>query len=285
MNISKQIKQAKDEIRVIMMVNLALIAEGMIDQIMSNRKKLTDSRKLDAIKNVTPKGINKYKQELLAGMAVVAKMAIDQVRKEIPGGEKIKFVEDEERLLFGEFEKLPAKIRKRITNANQLLVGTQLKDLEKVLFFQYGSSDQKDITDKQIKKELTDKAENHISGNSIAAGAQINAATIVNESRNAFFFQDDVLEQIEAFQFVNEVPHAPICIDLSRGGGYGVIFAKDDPNHFKYTGPLHYNCDSWIKPIIKLKKNQKIEEFKPQDPKSEKSIQFHEEIINRIKIY
>ena len=243
--INKQIKKSKEEIQAVMQSNLAFIAENMINQIIKNANNLKPSQILNATKDIKPKGIAGYKSDLKATLAVVSSMALDQVRTEVPKASKVKLMENEERLLFGEFEQLPPDIRKRINNSNQLLIGTQISDLEKAIFFQFGSSVASEKPIKEIEADMNEKAETYIMGNAIQAGAAVVSANVVNEARNAFFFDDKVLGEIEAFQFMNGDPVSAICNDLA-----GTIFDKNDPNHFRYTPPLHYNCKSWMRAIL-----------------------------------
>ena len=268
-NIKKQIKVSKESIQDVMQMNLAKIAESMISQIIGRAKKLNPSQMLNATKDIKPKGIAAYKSDLKATLAVVSSDALDQARKEVPRAKNVKLMENEERLLFGEFEKLPADIRRRINNSNQLLIGTQIADLEKAIFFQFNSSVASDKPLKEIEADLNEKAETYITGNAIQAGSAVVAANVVNEARNAFFFDKKTLEEIEAFQFMNGDPVSLICNDLD-----GLIFDKNDPNAFRYTPPLHYNCKSWIRPVLKLKKGQEIQKFKPSTKKIEDTIQF-----------
>ena len=282
-NINKDIARSKIEIESVMQKNLALIAESIIRQVMAKAKRLKPSNILKAIKNIKPTGANKYKSDLKAVLAVLSSDALDQARKEIPNAKKVKLMENEHRLLFGEFEKLPPDIRKRIETANQLLIGTQIADLEKALFFHFTSAVGSEKNLKEIESELNDKAESYILGQAIQAGSSVVAANVVNEARNAFFFKDDVLKEIEAFQFMNGDPVSQVCTDMA-----GTIFKKDDPNAIRFTPPLHFNCKSWIRPIISQKElnrsiaanknNPKradgIEKLKPSTKKIEDTIQF-----------
>ncbi len=266
---NKQIQDGKKEIKLVMQDNLASISESIIKQIVTNYNKAIPSQRINAIKNITPKNTNQYKSDLKATLAVISSLALDQARLEVPAAKKVKLMENEERLLFGEFEELPPDIRKRINTSNQLLIGTQIADLEKNIFFNYISSLGSDKPISEIEFDMNESANKYITGQTINAGAGVTAANIVNESRNAFFYTDDVLEEIEAFEFMNSSPVAPICVDL-----VGTIFAKDDPNKFRYTPPLHYNCESWIRPILKLRKSQSITRLEPSSKKSRESVQF-----------
>ena len=275
-NVRTQIKKSKESIQDVMQMNLASIADSMIDQVIGKANSLPKAQILNSTKDIKPKGINAYKSDLQATLAVVSSMALDQARKEVPKASKVKLMENEERLLFGEFENLPSGMRKRIKNSNDLLVGTHIADLKKAIFFQFSSSVGKEIIDIEsdeakeiVKEEMHGAAAEYIVGNAIQAGSSVVAANVVNEARNAFFFQKDVLQEIEAFQFMNGDPVSIICNDLD-----GLIFDKNDPNAFRYTPPLHYNCKSWIRPILRLVKGQKVEKFKPSTSKIENTIQF-----------
>lgn len=276
MKANKQIEKSTVAIKDVMQENLALIAESIIDQVMKNLKKSTPSNAINSTKNVKARGVNQYKSDLKAGMAVISSLALDQARSEVPSAKKVKLMENEERLLFGEFEELPSDIKKRINNANQLLIGTQIADLEKSIFFQFNSSLSAEKPVKEIESDMTDKAESYITGNAINAGAAVTSANIVNEARNAFFFTKDVLDEIEAFQVMNDSPVSAICRELA-----GQIFPKNDPNHFRYTFPLHYRCKSWIRPILKLTKGMKVERLNPTKT-AKASIQFFEGDMNTV---
>ena len=273
-NIKKQIDKSQVAIRDVMQTNLAVIAQSIIDQIMAKARKSTPSTILNSTKNITPKGQGPYRSDLKATLAVISSDSLEQARKEVPKAKNVKLMESEERLLFGEFENLPPKIKNRINNANQLLIGTQIADLEKTLFFQFNSSATSDKPIKEIEADLNEKAEKYITGTSVQTGSALTATTTVNEARNAFFFDDKTLEEIEAFQFMNASPVSPICQDLA-----GQYFPKDDPNAFRYTPPLHFNCKSWIRPVLRLPKSAKVEKLAPTKTAA-KSIQFDEGIIS-----
>ena len=139
----KQIKMGSVELRQVMQINLKFISDSMIKQLMVKARKLKDSKILDATKGLQPKGLRAYNSDLEATISVIASEALDQVRKEVPKAKKVKLSENEERLLFGEFENLPAKTRKRMEVENKALIGTQVDDLEKNLFFTFNLQESK----------------------------------------------------------------------------------------------------------------------------------------------
>lgn len=277
--VKQDIKDATYAFKVIMQENLAAISEAMIAQVMSGYRNLPESQRFNAIKDVSAKGVNAYKEAMLSAMAVVAYDSIQKARKEVPSKSNVRLAEiDEDAIKLGEFEKLPPDMQKRIKSMLNLLIGTQISDLEKSVFFQYSSSVDSTDSESQIKKDLDDAAADFVGGASINGGAGAYASQVINEARQAFFLDDEVSQEIEAFQFVNEDPVSPICIDLA-----GTIFSKDDPGLHRYWPPLHFNCKSWISPILVGNlKGRELTDLKPSSQKLENAIQFSEQQIDFI---
>lgn len=277
--IKQDIKDATEAFKIIMQENLSEIASAMIEQVMSGYRNLPESQRFNAIKDVSAKGVNAYKEKMLEAMSVVAYDSIQKARKEVPKKKDVRLTEiDEDAIQLGEFDKLPADMQKRIKSMLNLLVGTQIGDLEKSVFFQYQSSVDSTDSEAQVKKDLEDSAAEFIGGNSINGGASAYASQVVNEARLAFFIDDEVSKEVEAFEFVNEDPVSPICNDLA-----GTVFSKDDPNLNRYWPPLHFNCNSWIRPILVGNlKGREVDELKPSNKKLEDYIQFSEQQINTI---
>ena len=281
----------------VMQSNLASLADSLINKIMAKELGLSKSNKLDAVKDVTASGINEYKRELLDLLTVIAYESLRLAKKEVP---KAKFALSEidySNILFVEskrvkklkssavknkrietmWKKLPAKVRKRLKIQQELLVKTQLSDLEKAIFFSYTSAVNQELTPEEIAKSLEENAEGFITGPSVRAGAPLTAHEAIGEARSAFFADPEVEKEIEAFEFVNNFPkdRTPICEQLN-----GTIFAKDDPNKFKFTPPLHFNCRSMIMPIIIGDlKGRKIGKLKISK-ENEKYLQFSEKLKN-----
>lgn len=271
-SVKQTIREARKALRLIMQEGLADIAQAMVQQIMANYRKLPESRMLEAINGVQASGVNAYREKLLNALAVIAAEAIEQARREVPKKRNVRLSFDDESLKLGEFENLPPAIRNRISVQLKLLIGTQISDLEKAIYFQYASSAQSTDSEELILKDLTESGAQYIEGMSVAGAASASSSQIVNEARLAFFTDDDVSDEIEAYEFVNEDPNSPICQDLA-----GTVFAKDDPNLNRYWPPLHFNCDSWIRPILKGNLGKKeISSFQPSKLSLEKHIQFSE---------
>lgn len=279
-NIKKQIKEAQDVLKEVMRDNLADIGADLIAQVVARLKSLPESRRFDALAGLEPVGVLKYKQALQTALALIAADAIAQARKEIPKAKNVKLAELEPSLKLGEFEKLPPDIRARIQRFIQALVGKQTADLVGAVNFQFQHS--VDTTDSlaTIESDLSDEVGSYVEGNSVDAGAGVAAAQTVNEARNAFFYDEETLQEIDAFIFTNGDPVSEICTALA-----GTVFSKDDPDAARYQPPLHFNCKSYIVPVLKgnlndaLKKAGQDDVEKLDPPRSAKdSIQFHEHV-------
>lgn len=269
-------KEAQVAFRDIMEIELSAIGDAMIEQIIARARRLPPSQRLNAIKEINWPGENDYQRNILELMAEVSLDAIAQARKEVPKAKNVQLFEHLDSIKLASqtvlLDKLPRSLQDKFRKQAQLLVGTQLADLEKNLFYQY--TDSYDTTDDMdvVNADLKAVAVEFIDGQSVRAGASVLASKIVNESRNAFFFDSETLEELEAFQFVNGDPVTPICQDLA-----GTVFAKDDPEMFRYTPPLHWNCKSYIVPILKGNLgNRSIEKLQPSTKKIEDTIQFSE---------
>ncbi len=272
-NVRKQITEAKVALREVMATQLMGIKDSMVEQIISKLHRLPESKRFEAINGIEPRGVRSFSDALLSSLAVVAYESLKQARLEVPKKAKTKLADwNEQALRLGEWEKLPAGLRARLSKLNQLLVTTQLADLEKALYFQFGHSvDSTDSID-TIEADLNEAGEDYIDGNAIESGAGTVAAQTINESRVAFFFDDEVLEEIEAFEFVNGDPVSEVCTDLA-----GSIFDKNDQAAFRYQPPLHWNCKSYIVPILMGDLgNREITGLKPSTKKIEDTIQFTE---------
>lgn len=264
----QQIREAGQSLKEIFTEHLAAISDEMIRQAMSQWR---DKR--SSLTELKWPGEMAYRQVVRDAMTIISVDSIDAARKEVP---RAKFSEDMPSIQFASisvlFEKLPIAQREFISAQTNLLIGTQLADMEKNLRFQYMDSfdtiDDEGVIEDDLRKVCVD----YIDGNSVRAGADLLASKTVNEARSAFFFDDEVLQEIDAFEFVNADPVSPICDDLA-----GTVFAKDDPNMFRYTPPLHWNCKSYIVPILSGKLGKKeITALKPSSKKLEDSIQFSE---------
>lgn len=269
----KQIKQDKIVIEELMQKHLSSISSALIKQIMTAYKNLPESKKLDAIKGLTDSGVSEYKKELIDELAKVSFSAIEQARKEVPKAKNVRLTEKLGSVTLAEFEKLSPELQRLLKARSDLLVGAQLNDLKKAVFFAYTNSVFSTDSETQLQFDLDEEATKYVMGPASSLGAANVTSQIVNESRNAFFFDDEVSKEIESFMFVNADPVSPICQDLN-----GTVFSKDDPNLDRYWPPLHHNCKSYIVPNLVGNKNPDLTQggIKPSKASLEKFITLSE---------
>jgi hypothetical protein len=234
----KLIKEWAARIEDEMQEALGASAEKYIDQIMAAWSKLPESRKIDAINGLKPGGAPGYKKTLSGLIQELAGLALTQARGEVPAAKKTKL---------SEFDNLPPKIKKKLKKRSDALVETQLADIEKAVVMQFqGSVDNAMQSEAVLRADLEDSAEKFIEGSSVAVGATNTASFVVNESRNAFFFDKDVLKEVHSFTFVNSDPVSPICKNLA---GKTFVYGEN-PEYERYMPPLHHNCKSYLSPNL-----------------------------------
>lgn len=230
------ITEAQDKVREVVKKNLKTIGADLNKQIMINYRKLGDSQKTDAINGVSSAGSAKYFQEIKDTLVGICTDALAQARKEVPKAKTAKL---------GEFESLPKRTQKYLTMQSRLMVTTTMADLEKVTFMQFGDAVMSTDSESIIADDLNQATDTYLNGASATAAGGNAASRLVNESRSAFFFDDQVLNEVESFTFVNGDPVSDICQSLA-----GQTFRSDDPNAARYFPPLHMNCKSYIVPNL-----------------------------------
>lgn len=269
----KQIKEATEGLQEIMEGHLAEIGEKLIRQLMSRARRLSPAQRLNALKDLSPSGVSAYREELLAAFSLVATDGIAQARKEVPKAANVKLADTaEDSVLLSDYDRLPKKLQKKIRTRLDLLVGKQLGDLQKVIEFAFATADEETDSDDIVENDVRESALGWLEGTAMQSGAALSASSIINEARNAFFFDDAVLEQIDAFQFVNGDPVTEVCQDLA-----GTLFSKSDPNADRYFPPLHWNCKSSIQPILAGNLGgRKTEPLKPSKSSLDQYVLFSE---------
>jgi hypothetical protein len=206
------------------------VSEEFVAKIVRAWDRATPSQKVNAHKNIHPTGSAAYNAMMVEWLAEIATVAIKDVRKELP-----KDVRD---VRLSEFDRLPKKVQKKIKVQSKLIVDTQFADLEKAVYWKFQSNAEAVMGSAQLlEEELNTAADLFIESGSISAAAGNAAGAIVNEARNAAFFDDEVLEEVESFTFVNGDPVSEICQDLA-----GRTFSKDDAEAERYFPPLHHNA-------------------------------------------
>jgi hypothetical protein len=266
-NAQKQISAARAELTEVMRKGLRPISEDLVSQLMRS------SRSDTAIKAVAARGTAAYRNTLQDALASVAAQALARARTEVPSRAHVKLSEGDGSIRLSEFDNLPPDVKKKIRAQAGLLAETQAADLEKAVKFQFAHSIDSTDSEALLEKDLLDAGEKLIEGPGVQTAAGNVASLAVNSSRNAFFFEPEVLEEIESMTFVNGDPQSPICADLA-----GTTFAVNDPEAQRYFPPLHHNCESYLVPNLKGTRaaSKEATALKPSSPDLDKHVTLSE---------
>lgn len=248
-NYKKQWNTNKSDVKELMQEQLKLMLEDLKKQIGREYKNATPSGRPAVALKVAAK-TSQYKKALQEKLAEVANQALQNAKKETPKAKNIKLAE---RIQLaapkgGYFEALPENIKRIVKTQSALIAETQAADLEKVVTFQYSSSQASTEDLDLIQNDIDSAALGTIEG-STARGLSVDAAAgnavanAVNQARLEWFFEPEVLETIESFTFVNEDPVSEVCQELN-----GTTWAVNDPDLDRYSPPLHHNCKSRLVP-------------------------------------
>lgn len=255
------IKEGRKEIKSLMQSYLTDIASNIISQIVRKAKQATPATLMNSTKNIDLPVGAKYKIALREAVAVVVSEAINLAKEEVPA-----------RVTFSEFQDLPPKIKRFLDAQTSLYVETQIEDLHKKLGFSFQDAARHTSDVEIISKELSNEAATYAESTSVAAASSKLVATAVNNARQAYFDIPEVMEKIEAFQYINPVPNAAICIDLQNH-----VFRADDPELAVWTPPFHFNCDGWLRPILVGNlRGREPQKYNPTK-KARQSVQFSEQ--------
>jgi len=273
----KLITAGVDDLKEVMRSGLEKMGKQLIDRLIRAGQNLSPDARVTAAKSVGVAGQAQYKQTLKDAILRIAANGVESARKDVPKAKRVKFSEAAE-IQLNEYDWLPAKLLRRVDTQAELLAGTQAGDLEMAILFQYTTSVPSTDSWRTIEDDLNQALDDALSGSSVAAGAGTTASQITNIARREFFMEPEVLDQIDAFQFVNGDPVSPICQDLA-----GRVFAKDDPNADRYMPPLHHNCKSYIVPILRGELgNRETEKLGPSRASLEKYVTLGE--LSRIRM-
>lgn len=257
--------------------NLSFISSKYINDVMASYRKLPNDKKQKATDNTRVGGAVSFKKDLKRVLTETVNMAIDLARTEVPSKKNIELSNHERDVLrmvekFGdiseiklsEFSKLPGYLQILLTKQSDLISSDAIADLKNRLDFSFSSIEVKTVSEEIIQQALEEEATAYLnSGAMVVKG--VNASSImVNEGRDAFFFEPDVLEEIHSFTFVNSDPKAPICKELA-----GTTFNTNDAESLRYTPPLHHNCKSYLRANLKESKGVERLQISSLSPSAE----------------
>jgi len=239
--------------------SLTFSSNKYINDVMARYNQLPDSKKQAATSKVKIGGQNKFKKELKVSLTDTFFKAVDQVKLEIPSKADIQLStkdSDMDRFNFNgneiklnEKSKLPTHVQILLTKQAELISEDSTNELKKRVDFSFSSNELKTASAAVIKQVMEDAAEKFIESNQVNIKATNVVSLSVNEGRNTFYFDDDVVEEIHSFTFVNFAPVSAICRELA-----GTVFKTNDADSLRYSPPLHHNCKSYLRANLKSSK-------------------------------
>jgi len=245
----------QNRVTVLMRENLNFIKDKYIADIMRNYRQLPDKQKLNAINKVTPGGTAKFRRSLSALYTQIANESLEMARGEVPSKSTvklkdkpalIKYLNPKGEIKLQENRKLPTRIQILVARQAEKVQEKYTNDLADRAAFQFVTTESSTNDPALIEQDLNRASDELIEGGNIDRAAANSSALIVNDARNEFFFDEEVLEDIQSFTFINFDPKSAICRKLSANGT-GRTFATNDAEFLRFSPPLHHNCKSYLR--------------------------------------
>lgn len=182
-------------------------------------------------------------------------------------------VSDKVSLIFADY--LSFEQKQKIDAKAQVLSDTQKQDTIKPIDFQYQSSlDYAD--DDQLEKDMMDAADKYTDGSAIDAASDVQASKSTNDALldAANEWSDETGDSIVSYTFVaiDDDVTTELCSELNDH-----TFDANDPEVFKYSPPLHFNCRSYMQVnTASMKDNPEISPPVKLSKKAQGQLQFSE---------
>jgi hypothetical protein len=225
-SVVKRINDNAETLKSVFRSGLEPIAKDMVNKLIAKYNNTNETREQFAIFDIKPSGVNAYNATLRNEFGKIVNQAYDSVAVNYKFADKIS--------------------NNRARAKADLLYMTQLNDLEKAIFLQFGTSVDSTDSVKTLEADLMGASDKAIK--TMEVGADIVSAQLENETRMDFF--DENSDELESFTFYNGDPISDICQELN-----GSTYSINDPDLLRYTPPLHHNCKSVMIPNLKGDKN------------------------------
>ncbi len=268
-------KTQQESVEELMQRNLSEIGSKMVADIIAKYKKLPESKKTDAIKDIKVGGTAKYKRQLTGALSQTAKKSLDQVAGEVPSDKKLSEIKGKlydadkvYKFAKSELSGLPPQVKDLVQLQSNRIVDRQTSDLEDRVAFTFMQRNPTTNDYAVMESELNKEVKSYVDSGAVRSGASNSVATVVNQSRLEYFFDKEVVEEIYAFRFTNVDPKSSICKTLA-----GRVFAKDDYEFLSYQPPLHHGCKSYLDAVLQTQKTKpEIEPLPPISEQDRKSV-------------
>jgi hypothetical protein len=257
--IQQQAPKISDDIR----EALNFSSAKYINDVMNRYKQLPESKKQNATNKLKMGGVNNLRKDLKRDLTDTVVKSIDMARTEVPTKKEIelnnherdmirmveKFGDSINEIKLNEYSKLPTHIQVLIAKQADLISEASLTELKERIDFSFSSIQTKSADENVIRQSMEEEAAKFSESNQVNVKGTNSASLMVNEGRDTFFFEPDVLEEIHSFTFTNIAPKSAICRELA-----GTTFNTNDAESMRYTPPLHHNCKSYLRANLKSSK-------------------------------
>ena len=238
---------------------LSFASAKYINDVMARYRQLPPARKQKATDKTTMAGLGGLKKDIKRTLTETATLALEMARKEVPSAKDVTLSSKESELVrlvdkYGEYSdvklneasKFPAHIQVLISKQSDLIAESSVNEMKKRLDFSYSSAQVNTGDADIIRQAMEDEAAKYVDSANIATAGVNASSLLVNESRDAFFFAPEVLDEIHSFTFTNEDPKSDICRELA-----GTTFSTNDAGSLLFSPPLHHNCKSYLRANLK----------------------------------
>lgn len=270
-------EQQAEKISKVISETVSQASAKYVNDVMTKYKQLPQGKKQNAT-NKTNMGFTvALKKDLKRIFTETASLSIAMAKKEIPSKADVELSSKENDWLrmtdrFGDyseiklndFSKLPAHIQVLIAKQADLISAASLNELKERIDFSFSSIETRSQDENIIKQSMEDEAAKFAASSQMDVKGVNSASLIVNEGRDAFFSDEDVLEDIHSFTFVNIAPKSAICRELA-----GTTFNTNDATSLMYSPPLHHNCKSYLRANLKSSKGIENLEVSTLSPSAE----------------
>lgn len=252
-----------------------------VNDVIVKYRQLPENKKQNATSKIIMSGTGKLKKSLNKILAETALLSIKQAKLEIPAKKNVELSSKESDLLrmdqyisnttikLNDASTLPTHIQVLIQKQSDLISAASMDELKNRIDFSFSSMEVKTKDELILKQSMEEATANFSESNQVVVKGNNVSALVVNEGRDTFFFDDDVIEEIHSFTFVNIAPVSPVCRELA-----GVTFNTNDAQSMIFSPPLHHNCKSYLRANLKTSKgikNLEVGKLAPSE-KAQKSI-------------
>lgn len=248
-----------------------------VNAVMNKYNQLPDSRKQNATNDIVMGGRRNMRLNLRETLSAAVFESIQMARREVPAArnvelsERVDYMEkiqekygDVSDIKLNEFSDLPGYMQVLVAKQSQLISDDTINDLESTVAFSFSSIETRTNDPAVIRQALEDSVEDFATANNINTKGTNAASFAINQGRNSFFYEPEVLDEIESFTFINASPVSTICREL-----VGTTFATNDRESLRYAPPLHHNCKSYLRANLKTSRGASSLEVSTLSPSAE----------------